>query len=425
MKKRPFFALTKPKLRYETLDPQTQESFREIPTANEIVLQPNFPLDLNELALEPGEKVYTGQRLSVSRSGNGQIVSTVTGHVARFDERAGPRGRPYATVTIQTEAEDQWDDEFETLLADSPHRIFEFLASLPGGSRFESMIDPSPVETLVINAMDKDLLTTTNQLVVKSRGDQLSTGIDQLGKAISINHVVLVLPPEIADAGHRISGDVKVLKPVYPKALPQMIAKEILGRPVPVGYSCAEMGFRFLTAEAVVALAEALSNATVPVHKCLTVIDQDLRKTHVKARIGTRTGDILKALEIPVQTGDTVILGGPMTGHTVYTLDMPILGDTDAIMVQRAGQTPKSSDSQCLNCGECVRVCPAKLPVNRLVGLLENSLYREAAEHFDLLSCIECGLCSYVCIAHIPVFHYMMLGKSEYARLIEAEESYG
>jgi electron transport complex protein RnfC len=58
-----------------------------------------------------------------------------------------------------------------------------------------------------------------------------------------------------------------------------------------------------------------------------------------------------------------------------------------------------------------------------LVRLLENGLYDEAAEEYDLLSCIECGLCSYVCVARIPLFQYIMLGKHEFDIIKSAEES--
>ena len=81
----------------------------------------------------------------------------------------------------------------------------------------------------------------------------------------------------------------------------------------------------------------------------------------------------------------------------------------------------QSSDTHCVNCGECVRACPARIPVNMLIRLLENGLYEEAVERYDLLSCIECGLCSYACIAQIPVFHYIMLGKYEFAQMKSAE----
>ena len=114
-----------------------------------------------------------------------------------------------------------------------------------------------------------------------------------------------------------------------------------------------------------------------------------------------------------------------MTGRTVFSEETPVLHDTDAIMVQDHKEVVLNSDCHCVNCGACVRACPARIPVNMLVRLLENDLYEEAATSYDLLSCVECGLCSYVCMAHIPIYHYIMLGKVELACAKSAEESNG
>jgi electron transport complex protein RnfC len=79
------------------------------------------------------------------------------------------------------------------------------------------------------------------------------------------------------------------------------------------------------------------------------------------------------------------------------------------------------SNNACINCGECVRICPAKIQVNMLVRFLEAGLYDDAVDRYDLFSCIECGLCSYVCTAKIPVFQYIRLSKQELARIQSAE----
>jgi len=132
---------------------------------------------------------------------------------------------------------------------------------------------------------------------------------------------------------------------------------------------------------------------------------------------------VLNALQIPLEQGDRLVVGGPMTGRSIYSEDMPVLQDTDAIMVQGKDRIEPNGNDPCVNCGECIRACPVRIPVNMLVRLLENSRYEEAAKEYDLLSCIECGLCSYVCEAKIPVFHYIMLGKYELTLMEKAEES--
>jgi len=186
-----------------------------------------------------------------------------------------------------------------------------------------------------------------------------------------------------------------------------------------------DLGVGFISPEAVVALRTAFVEGKMPVTKVLTVIDKDNRLTCIKARIGTSVRDILNALNIDVSQGDRLVFGGPMSGQGIYSEDMPILRDTDAIMVQDKDQVMPASNDPCINCGECVRACPAKLPVNMLIRLLENGLYEEAAQEYDLLSCVECGLCSYVCVMRIPIFHYIMLGKHELALTGGLEESNG
>ena len=113
-----------------------------------------------------------------------------------------------------------------------------------------------------------------------------------------------------------------------------------------------------------------------------------------------------------------------MKGMSIYSEEIPVTHDTDAIMIQDKEQVIPFADTPCVNCGECVRACPTNVPVNMLVRLLENGLYEEAVEEYDLLSCIDCGLCSYVCVAHIPVFHFIMLGKYEFEKIRSMEESH-
>ena len=111
-----------------------------------------------------------------------------------------------------------------------------------------------------------------------------------------------------------------------------------------------------------------------------------------------------------------------MTGTATYSGTLPVEPGTDGIMVQEGSDSPEVSDYPCVNCGECVRICPVKIPVNMLVRFLEARLYEDAAAMYDLHCCIECGLCSYVCVSRIPIFQYIKLGKYELS-LIETAEA--
>ena len=286
------------------------------------------------------------------------------------------------------------------------------------------MLHPkTPLKTIVVNGMDKDLLVATQQMIIKSKADDLKEGIEYLKKLTGNPNVVLAVPPYLGTEASKSGVEVLTVTPSYPNSLPEMIMKALLKQVVPAGMDSMSLGVGFISAEGVASLKSAVTEGKPPVTKMVTVIGKDEKSQVVRVRVGTPIHSVLSALQIPMEQGDRLVMGGPMTGRSIYTEEMPILPDTDAIMVQGKDQLALNEDVPCINCGECIRACPVQIPVNMLVRLLENSQYENAAREYDLLSCIECGLCSYVCEAKIPVFHYIMLGKYELSLMEIAEES--
>jgi electron transport complex protein RnfC len=427
MVKKPFFALGPPKVKYPVLTGHDVDALTEIPLPKRaLFLVEKSGNNGSDLLIKEGDKVRTGQRVVLREDGREMFFSSVTGTVREVSQRTGYLGRTFLSISVEVAGEDRWDGEFDRAgrTADVLNAT-RFLASLPGKPDFAAMINYQPsIDTLVISGMDQDLLVTTNQHIVKTKSAEFKKGIEYLRKITGVSTVILILPPELTSLVEDVDVAVKTMAPVYPDTLPEVVIKDTLGKEVPAGETCEALGVGFMKAEAVAALANAFEQGRMPVDKVLTVIKKDGTAVHVKARIGTPVKDILEALQVETSHGDRLVLGGPMRGQALYSEDVPIGWDTDAVMVQGSEQIVWTSDNQCVNCGECVRVCPARIPVNMLVRLLENSLYEEAASQYDLLSCIECGLCSYVCIARIPVFHYIMLGKYEFDRIQRAEEAH-
>jgi len=427
MIKRPFFGLAKPKLKYSVIEDVEKDVIKEIPLSPKVTLFLKVPDEgEHDLLIKVGDKVKTGQRFTVMEGREDYLVSSVTGSIARISPYTGYLGQNYTAISIDAAQEDEWDDEFrDEGRIPTRETALRFLGSFPGAPDFSSLIDfRNPVNTIVINGIDSDLLISTNQVIVKTGFEDLREGIKDLRKITSTSRIIIVVTPgAMASQVDEIGAQIKVIKPVYPNAFPKIIMKNILGRVPPAGKCCEEMGVGFISAEGIVALAGAFEKGEIPVNKVITVIDKDNKAVNVRVRIGTPVKDILKALDIETRDRDRLVLGGPMNGRTIHSEDVPVMYDTDAIMVQDKSQIICGSDSQCVNCGECVRICPVNIPVNMLIRLLRNGLYEEAAERYDLLSCVECGLCSYVCMARIPVFHYIVLGKHEFGRIMSVEES--
>ena len=404
MLKRPFFKFRGPSLYYSSI--KEDAVVKEIPFPSKaVLLLEKDSISSTELDGYIGSNLKTGQRVEI---GTSVFYSPVTGKVAHVFRYTGYLNREYFALAIETE-QDEWEEP----------SVDSVPVSIPGLKNVTSLMGfEPPVNHVMIMGMDTDLFVTTNQLALKDRMEDIKKGIYYLRRLANIGKVSFVVPPELVPYVDGLDCEFYTLKPRYPNAIPKLIMKSILKKVIPAGKEPRDMGIEFIGAEAVANMGSLAEGKRV-FDKLITVIDKEYSIIHIKARVGTPIGYILNVLDIGVKERDRVIIGGPMRGYTTYSPDSPVDYDTDAIFVQDSSEIIPTEDTHCINCGECVKVCPVNVPVNMLIRVLENSLFEEAAMEYDLLSCVECGLCSYVCIARIPIFQYIMLGKYELSKMGE------
>jgi electron transport complex protein RnfC len=372
-----------------------------------------------------GDELKTGQRIEAAQDDvRGSIVSPVTGIVSSISTQTGYGGKTYLEIVVKVDRGEQFDTTLrESLEEPAGPSIIHFLDALPGNTDFSFISSlPKPIRAFIVYGIDTEPFVATNQYILAAKTEALNTGMEKLRKIFRGCKIFLIAPPYLQAMARTTRAEVAVVDPVYPFTLPEMVLKKIFGVEIPAGRRLEEMGVAFVNAETMVGLAEAFETGTLPVHKHLTVITKNGDAALMRARIGTTVNKVFTTAGIHASPGDLLVQGGPMTGRSIHSENMPVLRNSDALFIRDKSEIPLSSDSHCINCGECIRACPAGIPVNMLVRVLENGLWEDAAGLYDLDACIECGLCSYVCPAKIPVFHYIMLGKHEVERFARAEE---
>jgi electron transport complex protein RnfC len=111
------------------------------------------------------------------------------------------------------------------------------------------------------------------------------------------------------------------------------------------------------------------------------------------------------------ETTREVIMGGPMMGAPLASLDVPVLKGTSGLIALTETEIKRSNEYTCIRCGRCVEACPQFLNPSRYAKLSRAKRY-EDLEKFFVMDCVECGSCSFACPSGIPIVQLIRVAKS-------------
>jgi electron transport complex protein RnfC len=399
-----------------------------------------------EVVVKVGEPVKTGQLLGRSTDFLvAPVHASVSGRVTDIRPWFDPRGNEVLSVIVESDGNDAWHQESRVderflekgtpqILADLKaagvveigppamplhakfgrpelSREFLFLVGIP---------QTTPIDTVIINAIDAEPGMAAKGAVLQKYEKEIAAGIKIVQQLVGSAQIVLALSsngsPSSALTGELTGFGVRVFqgKDKYPLGLNPILVKSVTGKEIPMPNGTEQdLGVAVVDAVTLVHLVEAVRELKPQVDKVVSVSGGGITAVrNFRVTLGTPVKDLMQHLGGLEAEPVKVIAGGAMTGAALLSTEVPVSKETDALIFQTAAEATTFSSEACINCGLCVRHCPARLLPSELSKYCEFSMFEEARDKY-LLHCIECGICAYVCPEKRPMLHLLRFGKHE------------
>ncbi len=297
-----------------------------------------------------------------------------------------------------------------------------------GGAAFPTHVKLSPpkehtVHTVLLNGCECEPFLTTDHRVMLEQAPDLVRGTQILMKALGAKQGIIAVEDNKLDAAAAIeaalpadnSVSVRVVRTKYPQGAEKMLAKAVLNIEIPSGGYPSSVGLGIFNVSSTAQLGRALPRTQGIIERVVTVTGPGIDKPgNYLVPVGTPVRFILEKLGFR-GAEQTLIMGGPMMGNTVASLDVPITKGCGGFLVltekELSTQTFESA-YPCINCGHCVEACPMILNPCEMGKLASKARYEEMASKYYLNDCFECGCCSYVCPAGIPLVQHFRIAKA-------------
>jgi electron transport complex protein RnfC len=370
------------------------------------------------------------------------VHSPVTGRVAAITSARHPRGD--FVVAVEIDADPFSTQRFEERPPIDWRALDQatFLAHVQragivglGGAAFPAHVkyrvpEGRPVERLVVNGCECEPYLTCDHRLMVERPEAILRGIEIIAKRLGVNETVIGVEENKADAVAALraavppgaSVQVQPLPVKYPQGAEKMLVKALFGIEIPAGKYPIDVGMVINNVGTMTAITDYFDTGMPLIERVITVAGPGVKRAaNVLVPIGTPVRDVLEHCGGLASDARSVVLGGPMMGSPIASLDVPVLKGTSGILAFTDAEMEELPEYVCVKCGRCVDACPNFLNPQRLARLARAGRYERMEELF-VMDCMECGSCSWACPSNIPIVHLIRAAKSDLrARLRRAK----
>lgn len=273
-----------------------------------------------------------------------------------------------------------------------------------GGAGFPTYIKISPnkpVDTVIINGAECEPYLMCDHALMRWKMENVLIGASLIKEYIKASVCIIAIENNKKDCialfrqhAQKYNIDIVGLPTKYPQGGEKQLIYSVLGRVVPSGRLPADIGVLIQNVATVNALYEAAVFSKPLFERIVTVSGEVANAANYLMPVGVPVERFLERTNNKYKKGHKVIFGGPMTGGSVASLDIPVIKTTGGVLLLK--NRKKHNILPCIRCGKCSQVCvmglvPRELEQNFLHNMVEKNI------NDKIMSCIECGCCSYIC----------------------------
>jgi len=409
-----------------------------LPEEFEIPLLQHFGAPCQPL-VKKKDRVEEGDLIGQVTGGLGANVhASVTGTITDIGTSIGPVSLnvPSVTISRDLEAPDKTyaPSDWKSL---SPQELLSKIKDAGivgiGGAGFPAHVKLAPppgtkVDKLILNGAECEPYLTTDHRVMLEKPEEVIVGAQILLRVLGISEGHIGVEANKSDAidvlrktvetqkldGAKISIDALQVK--YPQGSEKQLIESVTGRKVPGGGLPFDVGVIVQNIGTTKAVYDAVVLNKPLYEKVITISGRGIsRPANLQVRVGTRIRDIVQYLGGTNPDLAKIVMGGPMMGFAVSTLDIPVTKTVSGVLFLTKEEIDDQPHGPCIRCGWCVEACPMGLSPNEIGLYVEAGLAADTAP-FGVFDCFECGSCAFVCPAKRPLVQFIRLAKQKAKR---------
>ena len=398
----------------------------------------------SQAVVTQGEAVRRGQL--IARPGgfvSTALHSPVTGTVNQIGDFRGADGRFAPAIAITADAFSRQQVDLGHTVDWQSLSLEQFIEAVQmagivgmGGAAFPAHVKLSVPEGirirhLLINGAECEPYLTNDHRLMLERPEALLEGAEIVRQKLGAEEAVIGVEKNKPDAIELLKQHIDPALPIrvvpldvkYPQGAEKMMIRSVFGREVPAGQLPRDVGVNVNNVGTIVAIADYFLRGMPLIERVVTVAGPGV----------TYPANLIVPLGTPVRElvrfcgglkGDTreIIMGGPMMGRPIASLDVPVLKGCSGVLVFTEEATARRTEYPCIRCGRCLEACPYFLNPSRFARLAKARKYDEMKD-LHLFDCVECGSCTFACPSSIPIVQLIRTAKDDLTHRKEPEDA--